>query len=51
MKSYYYAASHVGGLALINAVCTALSLSHMEETKEYLKKLEDLFEEFNTFFV
>lgn len=51
MKSYYYAASHVGGLALINAVCTALSLSHMEETKDYLKELENLFTEFNTFFI
>lgn len=49
MKSYYYAASHVGALALINAVCTALSLTHMEETTEHLKNLEDLFSEFNTF--
>lgn len=49
MKSYYYAASHVGALALINAVCTALSMTHVQETTEYLKNLEDLFSDFNTF--
>lgn len=51
MKSFYYAASILGAMALINTICTALSLGNKEVTKEYLKNLEELFEEFKTFYV
>lgn len=51
MRSFYYAASSVGALALINTICTALSLRNKDAIKDYLRNLEELFEEFKTFYI
>lgn len=48
-KSFNYASSFVGCMSLMNAIFTATSLGRKQVTKDYLKKLEDMFSQFDTF--
>lgn len=49
-RSCNYQASYAGCTALMNAIITGSSISRKEETKQFLKRLEDLFVEFDTFY-
>lgn len=46
-----YQASYAGCSALSNAVITAASMRRMPQTTEYLKRLEDVFARFDTFYL